>query len=67
MTNSKDMVDKTRLLQKLMDSSTSRDENHVEEKRELVPEEIPVPSINFDRLSYYKCNKVNLKHIVFYR
>ena len=45
-------------------TSTSRDKNNVEENMEVVPEEIPVPSINFDRLSYYKCNKVNLKHIV---
>ena len=52
--------------EKYNDSSTSRDENHVEEKRELVPEEIAVPTILLiliDRLPYYKCNKINLKHI----
>ena len=52
--------------EKYNDSSTSRDENHVEEKRELVPEEIAVPTILI-LIGYpltNACNKINLKHIV---
>ena len=45
--------------------SASIHENHVVENLELVSEEIAVqPTINLDRLPYYKCNKTNLKHIL---